>query len=392
MHIIYIGYYIEDSLFESVIVNKVKNLSDASRKFEYNLIRGIYGICGMNSSFFSYAPVDASIKDCGSYAYIDEICIRQFTVKKGNLNDIFKTWKSIIKEIEPIVKKHIGDCCVLMYAVNPIMIVPILWLKKKYNFNMCTICSEVPSLRRYGDSIGANLKKQILTFFNEKFDSYILFSEKMKDAIRIRDKPYMVVEGIASEIAFESQTNKRNIVMYAGGLAADNNIRILIRSIKMLPDLDELWICGSGRDEQFVIDSCKKDKRIKFFGRISNSKVLLLERQAKVLVNIRNPDVTLTKYSFPSKILEYLSSGTVVVSSVLEGIPCEYFDYIKRVDPVDEQNVARVIQSIFNTTEEEYSALCDKAYDFVKLNKTAFYQAKRIVDFCHRGIGDVSFK
>ena len=64
----------------------------------------------------------------------------------------------------------------------------------------------------------------------------------------------------------------------------------------------------------------------------------------RILVNFRSPNEELTKYSFPSKILEYISSGSLVLSTRLLGIPDEYFSYIVPLDQADKEKVKAVIR------------------------------------------------
>jgi glycosyltransferase involved in cell wall biosynthesis len=60
-------------------------------------------------------------------------------------------------------------------------------------------------------------------------------------------------------------------------------------------------------------------------------------RKADVLVNPRQNDEAYTKYSFPSKNIEYLLSGNPVVAYMLDGVPEEYRKFMSIVpdDGVD---------------------------------------------------------
>ena len=169
--------------------------------------------------------------------------------------------------------------------------------------------------------------------------------------------------------------------MYAGGLAADNNIPFLLECCKDISELDEVWICGTGPDEEKVAELAVADSRIKYFGRLSNAEVLRLEEQAKILVNFRSPDVELTKYSFPSKILEYISAGSLVLSTRLIGIPEEYFSYIVTVDLKNKADIIGMISQLLTMPDDEYIGKCLKAQEFIMTKKNYLYQSKRIIAF-----------
>ena len=55
-------------------------------------------------------------------------------------------------------------------------------------------------------------------------------------------------------------------------------------------------------------------------------------KEAKLLINLRNPEDKYTKYSFPSKTFEYMVSGTPFFTTKLEGIPSEYYNYLYCID------------------------------------------------------------
>jgi glycosyltransferase involved in cell wall biosynthesis len=54
------------------------------------------------------------------------------------------------------------------------------------------------------------------------------------------------------------------------------------------------------------------------------------------MLNPRDPSWRGTPYSFPSKLLEYLTTGKPIISTRLPGIPAEYFEVLRPVDLVDQ--------------------------------------------------------
>ena len=82
--------------------------------------------------------------------------------------------------------------------------------------------------------------------------------------------------------------------MYAAGLATDNNVHFIVDVCKEMKILEELWICGTGEDQTYIEQVAKSYSKIKYFGRLDNSKVVELENNAKLLVNLRSPVEVLT--------------------------------------------------------------------------------------------------
>ena len=66
-------------------------------------------------------------------------------------------------------------------------------------------------------------------------------------------------------------------------------------------------------------------------GQVSLNEARALQKTADVLVNPRLNEGEYTKYSFPSKTMEYLSTGRPVVCYKLDGIPDEYDKHLMEV-------------------------------------------------------------
>lgn len=96
----------------------------------------------------------------------------------------------------------------------------------------------------------------------------------------------------------------------------------LIDAFQQIKDPNyELRICGVGDSEDAIKAAAQKDERIHFWGKLPREQVLEWQSKATVLVNPRQNNEEFTKYSFPSKTMEYLSSGVPLVAYKLDGIP-----------------------------------------------------------------------
>ena len=293
------------------------------------------------------------------------------------LKGAWQFWKYLRKEIP-------AGAAVVMYAVNPVFMFPLSVAKMTKRLILTTICSEVPKYRRYDKSLAMRFKKSIQTFFNNRFDKYILLTEPMKEVVAVKNKPYMVMEGIAAELPDKpSDSQRKNIVMYAGGLHPDNNLRLLIEACNRSSMVEECWICGSGPQEKDLASLIADNQRIKLLGRRSHEEVKNLEKQVKILINLRDSNNPLTRYSFPSKIIEYLASGAQVISTRLAGIPAEYFDYLHTIDDdrLTADNLADLFNEILSLPEQELQQRASKSLKFLKENKSAEIQSKRIIEF-----------
>lgn len=81
--------------------------------------------------------------------------------------------------------------------------------------------------------------------------------------------------------------------------------------------------------------------------------ISLRNKKATLLINPRPSNEEFTKYSFPSKNLEYMASGTPLLATDLPGIPAEYkrYEYIIENENID--GIANMFRYVLNLTDAE---------------------------------------
>ena len=198
------------------------------------------------------------------------------------------------------------------------------------------------------------------------------------------NKPFCVVEGIASKIDSISENKKINglkNILYTGTLHKKFGILNLLAAFKQISDKDyRLIICGIGDSEDIIKKAAEEDPRIIYKGQLPREEILILQREAAVLVNPRQANEEFTKYSFPSKNLEYLSSGIPVIAYKLEGIPDEYDPYIFYVKDNSIESLKDKLIEVCECSDGFAYEKSIKAKDFVLKNKNEVAQTKIIID------------
>lgn len=212
------------------------------------------------------------------------------------------------------------------------------------------VCLLIPDMPRYTYLSKQSLLRRIVLLYRQfvfeqsckHTDLCVCITKEMKSYIENKTgAKCIVIEGIADKdrcqknlLNVKQKGKRAKTIMYSGTLAERYGILDLIKAFRMLEHEDvELWICGRGDAEKDIKNVSIEDNRIKYFGSLPNERVKRMQEQCDILVNPRRPGEMFTSFSFPSKTLEYLESGNLVVSYHLEGIPSEYFDYI--VTPSD---------------------------------------------------------
>lgn len=370
--VVFIGNYTDDETYKLITENNIRDLSQAARLFQKRLINNLR----LHVSSFlaiSVLPSDGEI-DLPQVIYDTNVDVKVIPLVNGSFSSIIETMRKVVSITS---YNNCDEKIVLMYAVNPIVLIPLLAQKKKHKLTLATICPELPQFRRYRTDIRSSTKRLIFSIFNRTFDKYILFSDAMRAYIP-KGKSYMVLEGFAPDQIQEPSIREKNIALYAGGLAKDNGIEMMIEAAHKSKLIDEMWICGIGECLEYVINNT--DDKVKYLGMLNNSEVLLYEKQAKVLLNARDPNNELTRFSFPSKILEYMSAGGIVISSKLLGIPREYWEHIFILDDYTSDDLASKMDKVFQMSNEEFIQTTTNATSFVK-EKSANQRCNEIVQF-----------
>lgn len=138
----------------------------------------------------------------------------------------------------------------------------------------------------------------------------------------------VVIEGIAHEryVSAGDAGSRKKYFLYSGTLGRRYGIRNFIDFFLGggIENFD-LLICGD--DRKYFEAMASTHPRVKFLEQLNLSVVLNFQRNAKSLTNPRNNELVFTRYSFPSKIIEYMLSGTHMLMYELDGIPDEYYEF-----------------------------------------------------------------
>lgn len=318
-------------------------------------------------------------------------------ISAGYLNlkylNYYSREKALFKEVKLwSTNQQDGIETVFVYAPSVGRMKAALWLKEKFGCKIIVIIPDIPENIIVGaDKIVLMAKKVLrnrLCKLLKKSDGWVLYSEYMAEYYKLNPSQWVLVEGVLNEndIAvldnYEKQHKDKMIFMYSGSLDCCRGIRELLGAFKRIDNSDvELWFAGAGECDGLIMDEMTKDCRIKHFGFVFDRiKMLEMVKEVDVLLHTRytNED-GLTKYSFPSKIFEYMASGNVVVSVRIDSIPNEYDDFLVYIDELTEDHIYSCMKKLIETNCKELHALGNKAKDFIVKNKNSKAQATKIV-------------
>ena len=394
MKVIYISALSSQRLINAIYESTGRNPGFAVQKFSRLLVKGLVGN-GIDCSTLSNAPITDSFSES-----------RIISLKDETEGDIRYRY---IPYINLPFLKHL---CVLFYTLfyiirwglkgkeDKVVICDVLCISASLGALLATKLCRIKSVAVVTDiydqmvgkiphgikGIKSKLAGALNRWYVTSFSSYVLLTEAMNTVVNPKDRPYIVMEALCDIEAFEEISDMipkdyPKVVMYAGGLEERYGLKMLVEAFKSLVNRDwELHLYGSGS----YVNELRKDiediSYIKYFGVKSNEEIMRAEKRASLLVNPRFTTEEFAKFSFPSKNMEYMVSGTPVLTTRLPGMPFEYHEYVFLFAEESVEGYAKVLEHIQDMEERVLTDKGISAKEYVIRSKNYLLQARRIVD------------
>ena len=356
--VVFIGGVFAKENEAEILENAKKPVEYSANVFQKKMIAGFRAIASDSIDFrVLSAPFIGSYPNACTKRSFKGFKESQTEYEYVNFNNIwglrnFSRAKALKKALKGYIKDTAEEKTLIVYSPHTPFLEAAVWAKKKDP--KIKICLVIPDLPQY---MNLSAKKSLLYRVGKKFDirkfnklnksvdSYVLLTEAMKERIDVHGKPCRIVEGIVTE---EELANGKSLlaqaqkdptvktVVYTGKLYERFGAKGLVDSFLMLQNPQyRLVICGDGDAAEYVKSAAEKDPRIQWLGQVSAATAKEWTFKADVLVNPRRNDEEYTKYSFPSKNIEYLLSGNPVVAYRLDGMPKAYGDMMRLVSDGD---------------------------------------------------------
>ena len=97
------------------------------------------------------------------------------------------------------------------------------------------------------------------------------------------------------------------------------------------------------------------------------------------MVNPRPTHEEFVKYSFPSKTMEYMASGTPVLTTRLPGMPKEYYPYVDFIEEESAGGIAAALKKVLSHSDAELFCKGMAARAFVLEGRNNVVQAKKLL-------------
>lgn len=403
MELFWLGGVAEKDDFDKMLENG--NTQIAANITQLNYIEGLEEITGKSIKILNshYEP---------SYPKYKKLFIKRRVWKRkekenidiGFINiPILKYINKVISlrmEMKKIIKNDLSNRetnVFFVYAMTMPLMLLARYIKKYVRDKNFLICLIVPDLPEFMNMNKLGIIKSILSRFNRKIiyscmkyiDKYILFAKPMAEYLHIDKDKYIVIEGMVNfknimekEKIIQEYGDEKKYIMYAGGINEKYGVLNLVKAFNQINNRKfELWLYGAGDAVDQIEQLSKKNSRIKYKGVVTNEEVLIAEKNATLLINPRPTNEEYTKYSFPSKNLEYMLSGTPLLTTKLPSMPKEYYKYVFILEDESINGFEKKLKELLNKDDLTLFNKGKEAKQFVMERKNNIEQTKEICNF-----------
>lgn len=399
LNILFLGGYFDKNYENYIQKNSKGSIQYAANKFQKNLINGFLKIDNIKLNIISAPFIGDFPKNFKKMRIKGSKILYKKNIKLEYIKFInFWGYRNISrkinlkKAIKKFAKSKENNKIIIIYSMHTPLLKAAYFAKKiDPTIHLCLVIPDLPQFMNLSEekSLMYSLLKKVDIKISERIisnmDSFVLLTEYMKNKINISKKPYIVVEGIVDPEDYIGLLNdfenlENQTILYTGTLNKKYGVLNLIEAFSQIDNNNvNLILCGKGDTENIIQKYIIKDHRIKYLGQLSNEKILTLQKKATILINPRQDNEDFTKYSFPSKNMEYLMSGNPVICYKLKGIPDEYDDFFIYVKNNSINDLKKVINDVLSWPNEKRKEFGKRAKNFLLKKKNNVEISKKIL-------------
>lgn len=373
MRLIYIGFAVPEN-----IVQKSKAVSVAGNNMEIGILNHLCEKYENQIDVISITPIASyprekqvlhrkqtyQISDyikTNAIGFINIPIIKQLSIMLTLIIELIKLLKSN--------KKSDNKTVIMTYNSMSFLSIPIFLIDLLFNIIKVCLVVDIPITFQKKRHKYLEIARYLDNFVSlkafRKYDSMVTLVEKTANDFA-PNVPYKVINYCVSDIAKNKykDDDKRSVektqinITFTGAIEEYYGVHEMIQSVLHLPSHFKLQLYGKGSLVQEIINIQSDSKRIRYMGLVSNKEAVKAQQFADILLLIRT-DSELNKYGLPSKIIEYLASGTPVISNRISSIPNDLNQFINYIDDTNPVTIANKISSI--TNPENYNKVLDRA-------------------------------
>lgn len=379
MKIVYVAGCVSEKAYEKLYSGSVSAPGFQSQKYNRLFVEGLAEHTRVD--VVSYPPAEERALASGVISLPEE------TVGKVHYH-YMKTYRSVLRRwlhyflgaFFRCMKLLDGDSAVMLDCWNQMSGLGALLASKAKGCHCVCVVTDLPEF------LGGGMTEALSRFLIRHCTDYVVLTERMNDRVNPKGRPYVVLEGhadvtMASRKPSLEKKSKKRICLYAGSIHRIYGVERLVEGFRQaaIPDA-ELHIYGAGDYQKELEEIAAKEPSIFYGGMLLPSQVVEKEMEATLLVNPRPSDEEFVKYSFPSKTMEYMSTGTPVLMTALPCLPEEYLPHLYLIQEETPGGIAEALKQVLSLPDEELFQKGCRAREFVLRERNNVVQAAKVLE------------
>ena len=389
--IVYVSSVTSQSRFDQECRDKLRTDGYQNQKFHNLLLRGLSEMFDGSIDVVSNPLPSSGLRVKKLVEKVDGITYYHSSSLRI---PVLKQFLEYFRSKQQIMKLVSKDTVIICNAMDEFLTYAAIDAAKRKGVKICGVVTDVPGYTSGAGGTSQGIKGYLLNKVLNKsisssrqYDAYILLSEAMNSIVNPRHKPFIVIEGF-SDARMKDVSNtpemktEPKMIMYAGGIHKEYGIKSLVEAFLSINPSDwQLVIYGTGNYREELVSICNTHPNVIYRGIATNDEIIKEQLKASLLVNPRPTKEEFVKYSFPSKTMECMASGTPLITTCLPSMPVEYHPFVYIFD---EESVSGLAETLSHVMSLPAATLHEKgllAKSFVLANKNNIKQAEGLLHF-----------
>lgn len=286
--------------------------------------------------------------------------------------------------------KHQNYDYVLAFNMLPLVGVAAWWMKKRHGVPVACLLADPPVVTTDNNSWLASAALRAYNWWTRRLlgvvDRVISLTPDAARAF-VPQARALTLDGavparLAANTPARSASTDEKAILFTGALTPYNGIAEMVQAMRLVKDPSVvLHVYGGGPLSEFVRESVQACSNIVFHGKVDSSDIPSLQRDAFLLLNPRQIDHPVSDVTFPSKVLEYMASGTPVLTTRLRSFSSDYEGLVYFAEEGSPRDLAMRIDTLCALPPEELARVGAAARRFILETRTWNATAERVRRF-----------
>ena len=345
----------------------------SNQNFYYKLIKAL--AINNNVSVVSHRPL---VKGMFSHGYLESDTVVDNKIKFYYTNNrCDKVFKLLYekKAIENVAKQAIedfmsNDFIIVTDTLRLNLLKAAKKIAKQYGVKIVGMLTDNP----FNLSSGKTFVKKYLVSQASDLDGYLSLSHGLVNVFS-PNSPSYVFEGLVTEENEGKKDPIFNYFYFGGSLYERYGVKTLVDAFHKSNIHSKLVIAGSGPLAKYIEQLSEDDYRILYLSQLSKEKNIAYMRNSIANINPRPLDSKMDEESVPSKLLEYLSIGTPVISTKFPKLYSTFKDDVTWIEGNTIEAMKEALENYNILNQEEYlkkaATARRKVFEFYGLNVQA---------------------